>query len=140
MPFPALIVAAAGLACLACTAQQAATPEPAGAAATIQVTEVTLGSAVGLDKRVAAPKDVFAPDDTIYVSVVTAGRSTDTVLAARWLQGETVVQEIAQSIAPDGSATSEFHISKPGGFARGTYEVEILVEGRPVQKRRFTVQ
>ena len=140
MPFPLLIAAAAGLACLACTAQQAAPPDSSGAAAAIQVTEVTLGSAVGLDKRVAAPKDVFAPDDTIYVSVVTAGRSTDTVLAARWLQGDALVQEIAQSIAPDGSATSEFHISKPGGFARGTYEVEILVEGRPVQKRRFTVQ
>jgi len=140
MPFPALVAAAVGLACLACNAQQAVAPETAAGAANITVTEVTLGTEVGLDKKVRAPKEVFAPEDTIYASVVTEGRSSDTLLAARWLQGETVLQEIAQAIAPDGTATSEFHISKPGGFARGTYDVEILVEGRPVQKRRFTVQ
>jgi len=51
-----------------------------------------------------------------------------------------VLGETSQSIAPDGSATSEFHVSKPGGFEAGEYEVEILVEGQPVQKRRFTVR
>jgi hypothetical protein len=143
MPFPALIAAAMGLACLACTSQRAATPEaipPAGSAASIRVTDLTLGAAVGLDKKVREPKDVFAPDDTVYVSVVTEGRSSDTMLGARWRQGETVLQEIEQAIAPDGAATSEFHVSKPGGFARGEYQVEILVEGRPVQGRRFTVK
>lgn len=141
MPFPALIAAAMGLACLACN-QQAVAPEstPAGSAASIRVTDLTLGAAVGLDKKVREPSEVFAPDDTIYVSVVTEGRSSDTMLGARWRQGETVLQEIEQAIAPDGTATSEFHVSKPGGFAKGEYEVEILVEGRPVQKRRFTVK
>lgn len=142
MPLPALLAAALSLACMACTSPQTAAPEgsAAGLATDVHVTEVALGTEVGLDKKVKQPKDVFAPEDTVYVSVVTEGRSSDTVLTARFRQGSSVVQEIAQSIAPDGSATSEFHVSKPGGLVRGEYEVEILVEGRPVEKRRFTVQ
>jgi hypothetical protein len=127
---------------LACSPQQAAAPEgsaPAGAA-DIRVTEVALGTAVGLDKKVLQPQEVFRPEDTLYVSVVTAGSSSNTLLTARWLRGEKVLEETTQAIAPVGTANSEFHVSKPGGFEAGEYEVEILVEGKPVHKRRFTVQ
>jgi hypothetical protein len=127
---------------LACSAQQAAAPEgsaPAGAA-DIRVTEVALGTAVGLDTKVLQPQEVFRPEDTLYVSVVTAGWSSNTLLSARWLRGGQVLEETTQAIAPAGTATSEFHVSKPGGFEAGEYEVEILVEGKPVEKRRFTVQ
>jgi hypothetical protein len=128
---------------LACSAQQAAAPEgspPAGGAADVRVTDVTLGSAVGLDKTILRPQEVFRPEDTVYVSVVTAGSSSNTLLSARWLRGGQVLEETTQAIAPAGTANSEFHVSKPGGFEAGEYEVEILVEGKPVQKRRFTVQ
>lgn len=126
--------------CAACT-QQAAGPEdaPAGTAANIRVTEVALGKGVGLDKKIQQPTEVFDPEDTIHVSVVTEGTSSDTLLGARWLQGERVLEETTQAIAPTGSATSEFHVSKPGGFEPGAYEVEILVEGKPVAKRGFSV-
>jgi hypothetical protein len=136
-------LAVLGALCAACTPQQAAAPEgqiPSGAAADIRITDVVLGTEVGLDKRVPHPADVFGPEDTVYVSVVTEGRSSDTLLAARWMRAGRVLGETSQSIAPDGSATSEFHVSKPGGFEAGEYEVEILVEGQPVQKRRFTVR
>lgn len=133
---------ALAVASLACSAQQAAAPEaaPAGVAADVRVTDVTLGSAVGLDKKILRPQDVFRPEDTVYVSVVTAGSSSNTLLSARWLRGAQVLVETTQAIAPAGTATSEFHVSKPGGFEAGEYDVEILVEGKPVSKRRFTVQ
>lgn len=136
-------LAALGALCAACTPQQAAAPEsrpPSGAAADIHVADVVLGTEIGLDKKVTRPGDVFGPEDTVYVSVVTEGRSSDTLLAARWMREGRVLGETTQAIAPDGSATSEFHVSKPGGFEAGEYEVEILVEGQPVQKRRFTVR
>jgi hypothetical protein len=136
-------LAALGALCAACTPQQAAPPEsalPAGTAAEIRVTEVVLGNEVGLDKRVPRASEVFGPEDTIYVSVVTEGHSSDTLIAARWMREGRVLVETSQSIAPAGSATSEFHVYKPGGFEAGEYEVEILLESRPVQKRRFTVR
>ena len=136
-------LAALGALCAACSPQRAAAPDgaaPSGTAADIRVTDVVLGTEVGLDKRVPRPSEVFGPEDTIYVSVVTEGRSSDTLLAARWMREGRVLGETSQSIAPAGSATSEFHVYKPGGFEAGEYEVEILVEGQPVQKRRFTVR
>jgi hypothetical protein len=128
----------------ACTPpQQAAAPEsapPAAGTSSVRVTEVVLGAEVGLDKRVTRPQDVFGPEDTVFVSVVTEGTSSDTLLSARWMRGGTVLGETSQSIAPRGSATSEFHVSRPGGLETGAYEVEILVEGQPAIKRPFTVK
>ncbi len=135
--------AALGALCLSCTPQQAAEPEgspPSGTAADVRATDVSLGTEVGLDKKILHPTDVFRPEDTLYVSVVTEGTSSDTLLTARWLRAGRALVETSQSIAPTGSATSEFHLSKPGGFEPGEYEVEILVEGKPVHKRRFTVK
>jgi hypothetical protein len=139
-PWPVLAALAALVA--ACT-QQAAGPEdavPAGEAADVRVTEVAMGTSVGLDKKISEPAEVFDPEDTIHVSVVTEGTSSDTLLAARWLRGGQVLEETTQAIAPAGSATSEFHVSKPGGFDAGQYEVEILVEGKPVHRRAFSVK
>jgi hypothetical protein len=136
-------LSALGALCVACTTQQAAAPDgsvPAGPVAGIRVTDVSLGTEVGLDKKVGRPTDVFRPEDTIYVSVVTEGTSSETLLAARWLRAGRVLAETSQSIAPQGSATSEFHVSRPGGFEAGEYEVEVLVEGKPVLKRRFAVK
>src|SRR5262245_65050111 len=81
-------LSALGVLCVACTTQQAAPPEsvPSGAAADVRVADVVLGTEVGLDKAVPRPTDVFAPEDTIYVSVVTQGTSSNTLLAARWLR------------------------------------------------------
>lgn len=137
----AAILAALALLC-ACR-QEAGAPEPAGVPARssgVRVTEVALGDAVGLDKKVLRPAEVFDPEDTIHVSVVTEGTSSNTLLGARWLRNGRVLEETTQAIAPAGWATSEFHVFKPGGFAPGEYEVEVLVEGRAVHKRRFSVR
>jgi hypothetical protein len=125
-----------------CSGQQAVGRETSGSGPVsgIRVTAVALGDQVGLDKRVGQPMEVFEPEDTIYVSVVTEGTSSSTRLGARWMRNGRVLEETSQYIAPSGAATSEFHVSKPGGFERGEYEVEVLVEGRTVERRRFTVR
>jgi hypothetical protein len=133
-----LVALALGLS--GCNEPQAASPALTGEPADVRVTEVVLGPAVGLDKRVTAATEVFGPEDTVHVSVVTEGRSSSTLLGARWKRDGRVLEETRLHIAPAGSATSEFHVAKPGGFERGDYEVEILLEGRTVEKRRFSVK
>ena len=120
---------------------EAPAPAPASPAAQpVTVVGVTLGSAVGGDKKVTTATDTFGPKDTIYASVDTQGSSASASLAARWKfeDGQTVHEE-TQAIAPGGAATTEFHVSKPDGWPKGAYTVEILLDGVPVRTASFRV-
>src|SRR6187401_3067748 len=98
---------------------------PAPAPAGVTVSSATLGSAVGADKRVTAPKESFAKNDTIYVAVDTAGSGSATLKAAftfNTADGKSVpVKEETQTIQATGPSTTEFHISKPDGWPAGNY-------------------
>jgi hypothetical protein len=119
-----------------------ATEEPAPTATVgVEVTEVTLGKAVGADKAVSEAATTFEPTDTIYVSVRTEGTAPTATLAARWtFEDGQVVDESTQTIAPTGPAVTEFHISKPDGWPAGEYEVAISLDGQPVESQSFTVE
>ena len=117
-------------------------PAPAGPAATagIRVASVALGSALDPGKRIAAPKSLFAPTDTIYASVDTAGSGAPVTLTARWTyeDGQLVNESTQQTQA--GASTTEFHISKPSGWPAGSYQVEILADGSSAAVQRFEVR
>jgi hypothetical protein len=109
-------------------------------AAPTTVTAVELGRGVDTDKRVTERVEQFRPNDTIYASVITSGTAPAT-LRTRWLfQDGQVVEETTQSISPQGTAATEFHISKPDGFPAGTYTVEVALDGNVVQTKQFTVE
>ena len=106
----------------------------------VSVVGLTLGRALGPDKKVTAPSDTFAPADTIYASVNTQSTASSASLAVRWkFEGDQLVREESLSISPTGPATSEFHVSKPDGWPKGGYTVEILVDGVPVRTASFRV-
>ena len=123
----------------ASTPPPAAAPEPAG----VNAGGISLGKAVGPDKKVTTPAESFAKGDTIYVTVDTTGTGTAT-LKARWTYQKggqtTVVKEDSQTIMPSGPATSEFHISKPDGWPAGDYMVEVTIDDKPVAVKNFTVK
>lgn len=116
---------------------------PAPAPAGVAVSTVALGKGIGADKKVTDATDTFAPKDTIYAAVDTTGTGT-AKLDAKWTytkDGKTVpVKEDTATIAPTGPATSEFHVSKPDGWPAGTYQVEILVDGKSAATKSFTVK
>jgi hypothetical protein len=104
---------------------------------------ITLGKAVGADKKASEPTETFAKGDTIYVSVDTTGAGT-AQLKAKWTYskgGQTsVVKEDTQTIMPTGPATTEFHISKPGGWPAGDYQVELFLDDKSIGTKTFTVK
>jgi hypothetical protein len=119
-------------------------PAPPPAPAGVTVSAVTLGKSVGADKKVTAPTDTFAKNDTIYAAVDTTGAGTATLMA-KWTysgkDGKTIpVKEDTATIAPTGPATSEFHISKPDGWPTGSYQVEVMLDGKPAGTKTFKVQ
>ena len=133
----------------AAKAQPAPAPPPVSVPAPpivkegVTVATITLGNAIGADKKITRATDNFDKKDTIYASVDTTGIGT-AKLKANWTYRkggkESLVKEDAQTIAPVGAATSEFHITKPGGWPAGDYQVAILVDDKPTRSRTFTVK
>ena len=115
----------------------------APAPAPVSVAGITLGKAIGADKKVTSASDTFAKADTIYASVDTTGTGTAT-LKAKWTfhKGDKSadVSEETATIAATGPATSEFHISKPSGWPPGDYQVAITLGDKPAGTKKFTVK
>jgi len=131
----ALLLAALGAAC----SRPGASPAPASETA-VRVTDVDLGRSLGADKRVTDKTDSFKPNETVYVSVTTEGSAPTATLKARWTyEGDQLVQESSQTIAPTGTAVTEFHVAKPDGWPKGSYKVEVFLNGNPVESESFKV-
>jgi hypothetical protein len=120
-----------------------AAPAPAPAPAPVAVATITLGKAIGADKKVSAASDAFAKRDTIYASIDTSG-SGNATLKAKWTfekAGKTaIVKEDSQALAASGPATSEFHIAKPDGWPVGDYVVEIFLDDKSAGTKKFAVK
>jgi len=141
---PAAATTAAAVAAPA--AQPAAAPAaPVAAADTLKVGAVTLGNAVGADKKVAKAKNAFAPSDkTIYASVATDGTTAGATLNAKWTYQDgdtaTTVSDISQSISTDGPAVTTFKIQNPNEWPEGKYKVAISLNGQTVGNEAFEVK
>ena len=118
-------------------------PPPAAPApvAGVTVTSVSLGNAVDAAQNVTMPQESFATKDTIYAAVSTSGTAANAAIAAKWTyQDGQVVNESSQTIAPTGPAVTTFHISKPDGWPVGGYQVEISVDGKVIDSKKFDVK
>jgi hypothetical protein len=110
-------------------------------ASNVQVERVDLGKHVGNDNQVTDHSDAFAPNETIYASVVTQGSAPTAELKTRWTyQDGQVVDEVSRTIAPQGGAATEFHVSKPDGLPVGKYRVEVFLNGAPAASKEFEVK
>lgn len=116
---------------------------PVVAPAGVTAGTISLGKAIGADKKVSAAAEKFAKGDTFYVSIETTGAGSAT-LKAKWTyhKGGQIapVKEDSQTIAPTGSAASEFHISKPDGWPSGEYQVELFLNDKPIGAKKFMVE
>lgn len=125
----------------------AATPAPKveapPAPAAVSVANITLGKAIGADKKVTAATDSFAKGDTIYAAVETTG-SGNASLKAKWTfhKGDKTadVSESTETIAATGPAVTSFNISKPSGWPPGDYQVEISLDGKSAGTKKFSVK
>jgi hypothetical protein len=112
--------------------------------APVSVGAVTLGNAIGEDKRVSAPMEAFGAKDTIYASVETAGVG-HAKLRALWtyVRGEQTAKVDETTIELDATAptVNEFHVAKPSGWPKGDYKVEIYLNDAttPAATKTFKV-
>ena len=129
----------------ACSKSEAPPPSPYMAppttvAAAIKVTDIELGRALGADKRITDKTDSFKPNETIYLSITTEGSSPSARITADWTyQDGQAVKHDEVVIAPAGTAYTEFHIAKPGGWPAGDYKVEVMLNGASAGSKTFKV-
>lgn len=118
---------------------EAPPPAPAG----VSVGAITLGKAIGADKKVTAAADTFAKNDTIYAAVETAGTGKAD-LKAKWTfhKGDKAadVSDSTETINATGPAVTSFRVSKATGWPPGDYQVEIMLDGKSAGVKKFTVK
>jgi uncharacterized protein YfaS (alpha-2-macroglobulin family) len=143
----AALCLSAGLFATACQKSGTQTSSTSGTEGTgttqgqVQVSRIDLGTNVGNDNVVTETKDAFAPNETVYASVFTSGSAPSAELKTRFTyQDGQVVDESTRTIAPNGQAVTEFHISKPDGFPVGKYRVEVFVNGAPAATKEFEIK
>lgn len=107
----------------------------------VRVSDVKVGRAIGVDKRITDEADEFKPADMIYAVVETKGTASAATLQARWTYEDgQVVNESSQAISPGAEGATEFHVSKPGGWPKGKYKVEITLNGAAAGSEDFEVK
>ena len=145
------LVAAAATAFAACggrdtdTAADTAALAPAPApAATASVTSTELGKRLGSNRRVVDTTTVFAPRDTVYLSVITENTTPSSMLVARWsFQDGQVVDSTSQAVAAaeaGSQSVTEFHVANPRGWPVGRYTVDVTLDAQQVASRTFEVR
>jgi hypothetical protein len=115
-------------------------PPPGGAPAGVSVTSIDVGRSLAADKSLADKAGEFRPTDTVYASVATGGSGTATLKAHWTFQDGQTVNESEQTVSPTGPAHTEFHISKPDGWPKGKYKVEVLLNGTSVGSKDFEIK
>ncbi|HEY1305091.1 MAG TPA: hypothetical protein VGF24_16155 [Vicinamibacterales bacterium] len=113
------------LLCLACSSRP-------------QFVSTQIGRTINTDGTVGDGTTVFAPDDTVYLSVATAGPGSAT-MRARWTYAGRLVDESTKRVSYRGDAATEFHLKPPDPFPPGDYSVEIFFDGQSVGTTAFRV-
>ena len=97
----------------------------------LQITAIQLGRSLNADHSVAEFTTIFEPQDTVYLSVLTAGGGSGTI-SVRWTFGGKVMDEPKKRVANQDVAATEFTLKSAAGFPPGQYSAEIFVDGKPV--------
>ena len=105
----------------------------------LQITGIQLGRKLNPDHSVSDFTSVFAPQDTIYLSVLTAGGGSGT-LSVRWTYGGNVVGEPKKRVADKDLAATDFSLENAGGFPPGEYHAEVFLDGKSAGSKTFKVQ
>jgi hypothetical protein len=108
-----------------------------GPDAPLRVDTIQLGRSLNPDNSVASHTTQFRPEDTVYVSILTAEAGAGTI-GVRWTYGGRVVDEPKKEVAYNGPAATEFHLNS-AGFPLGEYKVEVFLDGQPAGSRTFRV-
>lgn len=101
---------------------------------------VAVGSALGTNGAVQAPKRAYTLEDTVHASVPTAGLGADDVVTVYWTHSDGSVDKDEDKPVPAGAAYVNFSFSAEDGLRAGDYNVQADVNDEPVGLVDFSVE
>lgn len=118
-----------------------ATGTACGSNEPLRVVQIQLGRSLNSDSTVASSTYTFKPNDTIYLSVMTAGKGSGTV-SVRWMYGSRVIDEPKKEVhyAYKDSIATDFRLESTSGFPLGEYTAEVFLDGKSAGTKKFRVQ
>ena len=107
----------------------------------LRVVQIQIGRSLNADSTIAVPAFTFGPHDTVFLSVMTAGRGTGTV-SVRWTYAGHLIDEPKKQVkyAYKDSAATEFRLESAMGFPPGEYTAEVFLDGKSAGTKKFRVQ
>jgi hypothetical protein len=107
----------------------------------LRVVQIQLGRSLNSDSTVAGTAFKFKTHDTIYLSVMTAGKGSGTI-SVRWMYGSRVIDEPKKQVhyAYKDTMATDFRLEAPGGFPPGEYTAEVSLDGQPAGTKKFRVE
>jgi len=112
-----------------------------GAGEPLRVVQIQLGRSLNSDSTVAGTAFKFKPHDTIYLSVMNAGKGSGTV-SVRWTYGSRVIDEPKKQVryAYKDTIATDFRLESASGFPPGEYTAEVFLDGRSAGSKKFRVE
>jgi hypothetical protein len=112
----------------------------ASAPVELRVSNVMIGKRIGAANHITEPTFQFAPQETVYVSIGTAGSKGADHLTAAWrFQTGEIVQQSSEPIPKPGE-NAAFQLSKPKGLKVGTYKVVVFLGDDSADAKVFVVK
>lgn len=112
-------------------------PPPLPEAAT---NALAVGSALGGNGSVQAPRSTYALADTVYASMPTSGHSPGDTVTIWWTHEDGAVDKDESKPLPAGEDYVSFSFSGADGMRAGDYNAQVDVNGMPVGFVDFTVE
>ena len=105
----------------------------------LNVVTIQTGKSLNSDHSVGTHTLSFRPKDTMYVSVLTAGRGAGT-FTVKWRFAGQVIQDLTKKVSYNDQAATDFRFQAADDFPIGDYEIEVIVDGKTIDRRRVKVE
>jgi hypothetical protein len=109
--------------------------------ADVSVTGAHIGLGIGQYNHVAEEKSVFAPTDTIVLSVYSDGSAKTATIGVKWSTAKgDVLGEKSEDVVYNGSLATPFSFSMPAGILTGKHKAEVYLNDWLAETVAFEVK
>ena len=105
----------------------------------LNVVTIQTGTSLNTDHSVGRHTGTFRPKDTMYVSVLSVGRGAGTI-TVKWSFAGRVIHEATRKVSYNDQAATDFRLQPGDELPLGDYTIEVLVDGKSIEKRRVKVE